>query len=1041
MNAQTAIRRLLLAWGLFVLGLTLPVQSQTSTDKADDDQPVFELSPFEVSSSGDKGYYASNTISGSRISVPIQDIPLTIEVVTSEFIEDTGATDLRDSLKYSAGVLLQSQNDAFGLPDNAGNVNNPEGATGDRSDSSFKIRGFVLENTLRNGFRRKNATDTINIDRIEVIRGPSALLYGVGNFGGVVNYLTKAPLPYRQQQIELSAGSDGFMRATIDSTGPILKDSLNYRLTMAYEDRDDWTDVNSRDHFFISPVIEWSPWKAVKLTLDYEYGEADEIGISFKTVRTPSLEGVNIFETDQLETYGFLEFTEDKNANQILDEGEDLNGNGQIDLTRDPRTFRWSGPDTFLKTQSSNFNAGLNVKLAENLYFNGGVNISNVRFQSRDVFGGITRDITDRAKAIINDMAQGAEDLNGNGELDEGEDLNGNGVLDFGRGIFARQVIDGKSGDTLVPIFGKVFKYNWAGDEQEVDWIQHRHEITYNKRIFEGNRWLESEHNFLLGYSMESQTSLTKGFLSRKSPDKDSFYYKDPTDESYIRFGPANPGDPDIPYLLDFTSGNTAENVGKYLVYSGRFLKEKLFIIAGMRDDTTTSKDGFYDKEGSRAGPVYFNDSEVSKRTYQFGASYEIIDGLSFYALSSEGVEPNFKGQRDGWGNALESTVAKASEFGIKVNLFDGKIAGSISKFNIRREGFPITRWWAPAPVKGNFKRDEDIVYRLDEWDPTEATDNVYLNSPEALAAWEAGWIAGAIEDKTDELNQTFTYLNASMPEGAAYLDAVFNALKDAFEVPFDDPDKDQDPWPGWLYNGFDDPLVNTASEDRADGDYFTAITDEADGWEAQVILSPLENLQIIINYSNVEREIFSPGEFVEYDYEEGNWDRWAPWYFPNKFWGLAGVPTELIYPDGPGEGLPNQDTSTWTGIGWGTGEGLDDTPKHTVSWWAHYTFLEDTPVSGLEIGFGGEWVGKKEYQSAITSAGQKKLNRTATAIKAYTDPQLTLNAMFKYSWRIKDKYDAFVQLNVDNFLDDTDQYGFVYAPGRSWKLNAGITF
>ncbi len=48
---------------------------------------------------------------------------------------------------------------------------------------------------------------------------------------------------------------------------------------------------------------------------------------------------------------------------------------------------------------------------------------------------------------------------------------------------------------------------------------------------------------------------------------------------------------------------------------------------------------------------------------------------------------------------------------------------------------------------------------------------------------------------------------------------------------------------------------------------------------------------------------------------------------------------------------------------------------------------------------------------------------------------------MIKYSWQFKDKYDAYLQLNVDNFLDDTDQYGFVFASGRSWKLNAGISF
>ncbi|HKJ90899.1 MAG TPA: TonB-dependent receptor plug domain-containing protein, partial [Oceanipulchritudo sp.] len=330
-----------------ILAASLPGIAQTDDDDpVSGDDMVFELSPFEVATSGDQGYYASNAISGSRINVPIQDMPLTIEVVTSEFIQDTGATDLRESLKYSSGILLQSQNDAFGIFDNVGNVNNPEGATGDKSNSGFKIRGFVVENTLRNGFRRQHATDTINIDRIEVVRGPSALLYGVGNFGGVVNYLPKSPLPEARQEVAVTFGSDALRRVTVDSTTPLPIESLSYRLTMAYEEREDWTDLFNHDHFFVSPLLEWKPFAKTTITFDLEYGEARDNAIGFKSVRTPTVEGIPIFETDRLETFGFLEF-----------EG------------KDPRTFRWSGPDTFIDTESLNANVQWQQGITDNLNF------------------------------------------------------------------------------------------------------------------------------------------------------------------------------------------------------------------------------------------------------------------------------------------------------------------------------------------------------------------------------------------------------------------------------------------------------------------------------------------------------------------------------------------------------------------------------------------------------------------------------------------------------------------------------------------------
>jgi outer membrane receptor protein involved in Fe transport len=963
-----------------------PIHAQNADNDSDaTDEMVFELSPFEVATSQDRGYYASNAISGSRINVPIQDMPLTIEVVTSEFIEDTGATDLRESLKYSSGILLQSQNDAYGTFDNFGNVNNPEGATGDKGDSSFKIRGFVVENTLRNGFRRQHATDTINIDRIEVIRGPSALLYGVGNFGGVVNYLPKKPLPDARQELGVTVGSDGLRRATVDSTTPLPIESLSYRLTMAYEERENHTDLFSHEHFFISPIVEWKPWQRTTLTFDFEYGEATDNAIGFRSVRTPTLEGIPIFQTDRLETYGFLEF-----------EG------------KDPRTFRWSGPDTFLDTESLNANVQLQQGITENLNLMVGYNYSDVTFDSLDVFGGIAVDSgNSRAQPFLNT-------------------------------ITARQIIDGRSTDVVVDVDNAVMQYNWNGANEENGWHQARAELNYSKRIFQGRDWLESEHNFLLGYSYEQLTRDVVVSRTTDSPDADNFMFKDPTDSSYIRFGVQADGSPDLPFEPVEVSGNVSENEGAYLVYSGRFMNDRLYVVAGIREDTSSSNDGYFGILGSRAGIQTFPDSEVTKQTTQFGISYEILDGLTAYALQSEGVEPNFDGQRDGNGVAIDSSVAESREFGIKINLWDGRFAASLSQFKIERDGLPFSYWWAPAPVRGQFRRNDDIIYRMEEWNLNVNTDNRYLLAAEA--EWEAAKASGAVYEKESEDGRSvFTYLNASTDEGAAFLDKVFEALNAEFALPRDER-TDNDPWAGWLFGGFDDPEVNTAAEDWSSGDFFQTISDQSEGYEAQFTLTPTDNFQIVLTYSHVEREIISPGNFVEYDYAEGNWDRWATWYFPNANWGLAGVPVEDVYPGGPQPGLPNRDTSTWTGVGWGKGEALDDTPSDVISWWASYTFNEDF-LNGLQLGFGGQWESEREYASAFTTSGQRKQNETGETIKAETDARLTLNAMAKYSWNLQDRYDAYIQLNVDNLLDDDDQYGFIYAPGLSWKLNLGITF
>ena len=181
------------------------------------------------------------------------------------------------------------------------------------------------------------------------------------------------------------------------------------------------------------------------------------------------------------------------------------------------------------------------------------------------------------------------------------------------------------------------------------------------------------------------------------------------------------------------------------------------------------------------------------------------------------------------------------------------------------------------------------------------------------------------------------------------------------------------------------DPEVNTAGEDWAEGLYFQEISDSSEGYEAQFLFSPAPSTQIMLNYSHVTRQIDSPGNFARYPYEEGNWDRWAMWYFPDGSWGLAGFPAEAGYPGGTA-GLPNQDTSTWTGLGYGAGESLDDTPKDVVTIWGNYSFSEGR-LNGLQLGLGAIWESEREYASVFTSSGQKKINPTGEKIQAFTDP------------------------------------------------------
>ena len=181
-HLQRALFASLLSLGLTALPSNLVAQQTVAPaaakTEAKEEDKVLVLSPFVVSTEADTGYRATNSISGTRLNTAIKDTPMPIEVITRQFIDDTGATDLRSALKYSSGVILVSQNDLSSLGANAyqgpGGVNNPEGATANPNAVQVKLRGFVTDNVLRDGFIRQNSTDSVNIDRVEVVRGPAA---------------------------------------------------------------------------------------------------------------------------------------------------------------------------------------------------------------------------------------------------------------------------------------------------------------------------------------------------------------------------------------------------------------------------------------------------------------------------------------------------------------------------------------------------------------------------------------------------------------------------------------------------------------------------------------------------------------------------------------------------------------------------------------------------------------------------------------------------------------------------------------------------
>ena len=196
-----------------VLPLVAPLVAQTASRTPPDE--AVELSPFEVSTQSNRGYVASESMTGSRVATQIKDLPFSVNVLTSEFFDDFGIFELGENVAYISSF------------------------TGLDQGGGFNLRGFNATNQLRDGFYRLGRYGSSNVDRVEVIKGPNAAIYGQTSPGGMLNMISKKPKKMPGQRLSVSAGDYDTFRSTFEATGPLgsfLGDNF-YITTLGYYER------------------------------------------------------------------------------------------------------------------------------------------------------------------------------------------------------------------------------------------------------------------------------------------------------------------------------------------------------------------------------------------------------------------------------------------------------------------------------------------------------------------------------------------------------------------------------------------------------------------------------------------------------------------------------------------------------------------------------------------------------------------------------------------------------------------------------------
>ncbi|UMR30911.1 TonB-dependent siderophore receptor [Massilia sp. MB5] len=211
---------------------------------------------------GDVGFNAKRAGAATKTDTPLIETPQAISVVLREQFEAQGAQTLRQTVGYSAG-MVSSYFDSRGDSISA------------RGGSSTQMLNGLQTNF---GFYNNARPDPFTLERVEVLRGPSSVLYGQGGIGGIVNMVSKTPQAQDRREVQVQIGSHNRKQISAD-VNQVLDQRGHWMARIVAVGRDSDTQVKhvADDRKVLAPSLTWAPDANTSLTLMGQY-QKDESG-------------------------------------------------------------------------------------------------------------------------------------------------------------------------------------------------------------------------------------------------------------------------------------------------------------------------------------------------------------------------------------------------------------------------------------------------------------------------------------------------------------------------------------------------------------------------------------------------------------------------------------------------------------------------------------------------------------------------------------------------------------------------------------------
>jgi len=203
---------------------------------AQEEDEVVTLDIFTVEATETVGYRATNAISATRVNTPLIEVPQTVNVLTSDFLEDVNAFSPRDASNWVTNLHPRTNNHQPGV---------------------FILRGQQHSFVYINGYRAAQlARDNAPFSRMEVIKGPASAIVGRGEATGVINWVRKRPSTTQHLTTKAMVGTENLYRFDIDAGGPLNdSETLSYRAIGFYHSADGHIDYEEIERKGFYPSV------------------------------------------------------------------------------------------------------------------------------------------------------------------------------------------------------------------------------------------------------------------------------------------------------------------------------------------------------------------------------------------------------------------------------------------------------------------------------------------------------------------------------------------------------------------------------------------------------------------------------------------------------------------------------------------------------------------------------------------------------------------------------------------------------------------